>query len=70
VSGHLAPPPVAVHEGDVFRPLVEGWNPMMSCVVIRRAVLAAAGTFDEALHVFEDYDLLLRLAAAGVPFLC
>jgi hypothetical protein len=52
----------------VFRRLLEGWNPWLSCVIVRRPALTAAGAFDESLPAFEDYDLFLRLAANGARF--
>jgi hypothetical protein len=53
--------------GDVFRRLVQGWHPMLSAVMVSRAALATA-RFDEDLRAYADYDLLLRLAAAGARF--
>src|SRR5690348_1379760 len=41
-------------------------NPLTtSCVVARAPVVRDAGLFDETLRVAEDYDLWLRIAAAG-----
>ncbi len=41
-------------------------NPLTtSCVVARTRVVLDAGLFDETLRVAEDYDLWLRIAAAG-----
>ena len=68
VTGRLAPPVPVLYEGDVFRHLVRGWNPWLSSTAIHRATLLATGGFDEGLPTFEDYDVLLRLAARGVPF--
>ena len=39
----------------------------VSCVAVRRTELVAVGGFDEELEVWEDSDLLLRLAMRG-PF--
>jgi glycosyltransferase involved in cell wall biosynthesis len=61
-------PGPALHCGDAFRALVRGWDPLPSCVVARRAVLAAMRPFDESLPAFADYEMWLRLAAGGVDF--
>jgi glycosyltransferase involved in cell wall biosynthesis len=57
--------------GRVFRHLVEGWHLLMSCVMIRRAVLVEIGGLDERLGASEDVDLWLRLGRraefAGTP---
>ena len=50
-----------VEEGRVFRHLVDGWHLLMSCVMIRRAVLVEIGGLDERLGASEDVDLWLRL---------
>ena len=39
-----------------------------STVTLRRAAVLAAGGFDEALRATEDWDLWLRLTAAGASF--
>jgi glycosyltransferase involved in cell wall biosynthesis len=67
-TGRLAAPPRLIPAGDVFRRLLEGWNPMLPSIMVRRPVLAAAAGFDDRLPAFEDYDLLLRLAAEGTRF--
>jgi GT2 family glycosyltransferase len=67
-TGRFAPPWRLMPRGDVFRRLLEGWNPWLSCVIVRRPALTAAGAFDESLPAFEDYDLFLRLAANGARF--
>ena len=67
-TGRFAPPWRLIPRGDVFRRLLEGWNPWLSCVIVRRPALTAAGAFDESLPAFEDYDLFLRLAANGARF--
>ncbi|MDS0277673.1 glycosyltransferase [Halomicroarcula sp. S1AR25-4] len=36
-----------------------------STLVVERAVLEAAGGFDESLSIYEDWDLVLRVLAAG-----
>jgi len=58
-TGRFAPPWRLMPRGDVFRRLLEGWNPWLSCVIVRRLALTAAGAFDERLPAFEDYDLFL-----------
>lgn len=50
-----------VEAGRVFRHLVEGWHLLMSCAMIRRAVLVEIGGLDERLGASEDVDLWLRL---------
>ena len=67
-TGRFAPPWRLIPRGDVFRRLLEGWNPWLSCVIVHRPALTAAGAFDESLPAFEDYDLFLRLAANGARF--
>jgi glycosyltransferase involved in cell wall biosynthesis len=67
-SGRVAAPRRLMPGGDVFVRLLEGWNPMISAVMVRRAAVSRAGAFDEAMPSFEDYDLLLRLAAGGSRF--
>jgi glycosyltransferase involved in cell wall biosynthesis len=54
--------PEAVWQGPVFRRLVAGWMPLVSCTLVRRAALADAGGFDESLRASEDRDMWLRLA--------
>jgi glycosyltransferase involved in cell wall biosynthesis len=50
-----------VREGRVFRNVVDGWHLLMSCVMIRRALLVEIGGLDERLGTTEDVDLWLRL---------
>ena len=38
--------------------------------MLRRAALESVGGFESAVRVAEDWDLWLRLAAAGVGFAC
>lgn len=46
-------------------------NPIpTSSVVLRRAALEAAGGFASPVRLAEDWDLWLRLAARGEPFVC
>lgn len=63
----LAPGP-AVARGDVFRALLRGWDPLPSCVLMRRVALAGVGPFDESLPAFADYEMWLRLAEHGADF--
>ena len=58
----------APYEGDVFRPLLNGWCPALSTFLIRRTALQAIEGFDESLPSFQDYDLFLRLAQAANKF--
>jgi glycosyltransferase involved in cell wall biosynthesis len=51
------------------RPLLDvlrAWF-MVSCCVIRREAIEAAGYFDTSIRIFEDFDLLTRVALEG-PF--
>lgn len=63
--------PEAVWEGRVFRHLVTGWIPLVSCTLLRRSALVEVGGLDETLKASEDRDLWLRLAQrtdfAGTP---
>jgi glycosyltransferase involved in cell wall biosynthesis len=46
-------------------------NPVpTSSVILRREALEAAGGFESAVHVAEDWELWLRLCGAGVDALC
>jgi hypothetical protein len=51
--------------GDIFESLLVGGYFPPHTVVVRRAVLAAAGPFDLALGGHADYELWLRLSALG-----
>lgn len=60
----LAPPP-----GELLD-LLHAANPVpagASNVMVRRAVLAQTGGFDETLQHFADWDLWVRLAQRGTP---
>jgi glycosyltransferase involved in cell wall biosynthesis len=63
--------PEVVREGRVFRHLVRGWMPLLSCALVRLSTLREVGALDEALGASEDRDLWLRLAQrtdfAGTP---
>lgn len=57
-----------LREGQVFRALVSGWDVSTSQVMATRAALRELGGFDPELPGSQDYDLWLRLAAAGHRF--
>jgi len=63
--------PEVIREGRVFRHLLRGWMPLISCALVRRSALRAVGGADEELRASEDRDLWLRLAQrtdfAGTP---
>ena len=54
--------PETIWDGPVFRPLVTGWIPLVSCTLVRRSALVEVGGLDESLKASEDRDLWLRLA--------
>jgi glycosyltransferase involved in cell wall biosynthesis len=54
--------------GDVLLPLLSGWEISTSQVMVTRAALSQVGGFDPELPASQDYDLWLRLAAAGHRF--
>lgn len=67
-TGDIFPPSsVERREGDVFLHIIQ--HPMigMPSVMFRRAVLDRIGPWDESL-VADDFDFLLRVAAAGYEF--
>ena len=54
--------------GDAYRFLLRG-NPMpCHALTVLRSVVEEVGSFDESLEAYEDWDLWLRLAAAGHSF--
>jgi glycosyltransferase involved in cell wall biosynthesis len=60
-----------LHAGPAWAARLYESNPLpTSSVVLRRAALEAAGGFESAVRVAEDWDLWLRLAACGVGFVC
>jgi glycosyltransferase involved in cell wall biosynthesis len=63
--------PEVIREGRVFRHLLRGWMPVISCALLRRSALREVGGLDEELKASEDHDLWLRLALrtdfAGTP---
>jgi glycosyltransferase involved in cell wall biosynthesis len=54
--------PEVVREGQVFRHVLLGWMPLISCALVRVSALREVGGLDEALKASEDRDLWLRLA--------
>jgi glycosyltransferase involved in cell wall biosynthesis len=63
--------PEGLHAGPAWAARLYESNPLpTSSVVLRRAALEAVGGFESAVRVAEDWDLWLRLAAAGVGFVC
>jgi glycosyl transferase family 2 len=61
-TGHDGVMPEVIREGPVFRHVLRGWLPLMSCALVRRSALREVGGLDEALKASEDRDLWLRLA--------
>jgi hypothetical protein len=64
----LVPAPGQAPAGQVLESLLEHNLAPVHCFLVRRALLDAAGHFDERLPCFEDHDLWLRLAI-HTPFL-
>jgi glycosyltransferase involved in cell wall biosynthesis len=63
--------PPGVSEGETLLPLLYERNPIpASSTVIRREALEAVGGFVGPAPLASDWDLWLRLAAAGHKFLC
>jgi glycosyltransferase involved in cell wall biosynthesis len=59
------------HEGAALQSLLYESNPIpTSSVVMRREALERAGGFASPVRLAEDWDLWLRLAARGEPFVC
>ena len=64
-------PDAGRHEGAALQQLLYTANPIpTSSVVMRRGPLERAGGFDSPVRLAEDWDLWLRLAARGDPFVC
>jgi glycosyltransferase involved in cell wall biosynthesis len=64
----LAPGP---HGGPELAARLYAANPLpTSSVMLRRAALEAVGGFASPVRLAEDWDLWLRLAAAGFEFVC
>jgi glycosyltransferase involved in cell wall biosynthesis len=60
-----------LHGGTELRERLYAANPLpTSSVVLRRAALEAVGGFASPVRLAEDWDLWLRLAAAGYGFVC
>jgi cellulose synthase/poly-beta-1,6-N-acetylglucosamine synthase-like glycosyltransferase len=60
-----------LHAGAALQAGLYAANPLpTSSVVLRRAALEAVGGFASPVHLAEDWDLWLRLAAAGYGFVC
>ncbi len=53
---------------DPFHGLIAGLCPHVGAVMVQRSVFATAGIFDERVVPQEDWDMWLRLAAAGCEF--
>lgn len=70
--GALLPQSLCVHiERDVLAQLFrQGSFIVPSMLMVRREAVAKAGLFDPELPPAEDWDFLVRLAAAGVSFDC
>ena len=65
----LARPPINAAVGaDPFRALLAGTMITADAILVDAPSLRAAGGFDEGLRGHEDWDLWLRLARHGVPF--
>jgi glycosyltransferase involved in cell wall biosynthesis len=60
-----------VHAGPELAARLYAANPLpTSSVVLRRSALEAVGGFESPVRLAEDWDLWLRLAAAGFGFVC
>jgi Glycosyl transferase family 2 len=58
------PPPAGASTEEILRRLVEQ-NFVMCSVTMRRAVVVELGAFDTSMQSAEDYDLWIRIVAAG-----
>jgi glycosyltransferase involved in cell wall biosynthesis len=66
-----ARPAAGPHDADHFGGELYAANPVpTSSVVLRRTALAAAGGFASPVRVAEDWELWLRLCAAGLGSVC
>jgi glycosyltransferase involved in cell wall biosynthesis len=62
-------PPVVPNEPlEFLRAMLESANFLFYSVMIRRPILLEVGGFDERLQASVDYELWLRIAAHGYPF--
>ncbi len=68
LTGRQFPVPTPLLEGNVFAALLSGWEVSTSQVMVSREALTRVGGFDPVLPGSQDYDLWLRLAAAGYLF--
>lgn len=59
---YIPEPVFARLEGDMADEMLRRTTTSTQTLVIRRAVLEAAGPFDEALKRFQDWDLMIRVA--------
>ena len=62
-----APPPDL--QNDAFHSLLFGLNPPPNSILIPRRFFERFGMFDEQLRGNEDWDMWLRVAAGGIPFI-
>jgi glycosyltransferase involved in cell wall biosynthesis len=68
VTHRVAAPSRPIATGNPFDQIVAGRAPLPSCVVMPRAAVGVVAGLDEGLPAFADYELWLRLAAAGTRF--
>jgi glycosyltransferase involved in cell wall biosynthesis len=62
------PPVVPSEPLEFLRAMLESANFLFYSVMIRRPILLEVGGFDERLQASVDYELWLRIAAHGYPF--
>ncbi len=64
-------PAPGLHRGEEFVGSLYESNPIpTSCVMLRREALERIGGFASDVRIVEDWDMWLRLAAAGEAFVC
>ncbi len=71
IDGHGRPLPqvkAPTFAGDVLGELLRGCFVTFSMLMVRRSCFDRIGLLDTSLPIAEDWDLLLRLAAAGYQF--
>lgn len=67
LSDNMRPVPA----GDSLRRVFLGGNSVVfSMIAVRRVAFQKVGLFDPTLRQAEDWDMLLRMAAAGIRFAC
>ncbi len=68
--GHLLPDVIGTSfNGDMLRQLLLGGNSMLfSMVTVRRGVFDRVGLFDPTFRQAQDWNMTLRMAAAGIRF--